>query len=31
MDNITNKQYELASGFNTPDRSMFFGISYENN
>jgi len=29
MDNITNKQYELASGFNTPDRSLFIGISYD--
>ena len=29
MDNITNEQYELASGFNTPDRSIFIGISYE--
>jgi vitamin B12 transporter len=29
MDNITNKQYELARGFNTPDRSVFLGISYQ--
>jgi len=29
MDNITNEQYELASGFNTPDRSIYIGISYE--
>ncbi len=31
MDNITNKQYELARGFNTPDRSIFIGITYEVN
>ncbi len=29
FDNITNKQYELVSGYNTPDRSIFFGISYD--
>ena len=29
IDNITNKQYELASGFNTPDRSFFIGFTYE--
>ena len=31
MDNITNEQYELARGFNTPDRSIFIGITYEIN
>lgn len=29
VDNLSNKQYELASGYNTPDRSVFVGISYE--
>lgn len=29
MDNITDKQYELARGFNTPDRSIFIGMTYE--
>ena len=29
MDNITNEQYELAYGFNTPDRSIFLGIAYQ--
>ena len=29
IDNFTDKQYELVSGFNTPDRSIFLGISYE--
>ncbi len=31
VDNITNEQYELARGFNTPDRSIFIGITYEVN
>ena len=29
MDNITDKQYQLANGFNTPDRSIFIGMTYE--
>ncbi len=29
IDNLTNKQYELAQGFNTADRSFFLGISYD--
>ncbi|VAW91481.1 Outer membrane vitamin B12 receptor BtuB [hydrothermal vent metagenome] len=29
FDNITNKQYEFARGFNTTDRSFYFGVSYD--
>lgn len=28
IDNVTDKQYELAADYNTPDRSFYIGLSY---
>jgi vitamin B12 transporter len=29
VDNLTDEEYELASGFNTPARSFYIGLSYK--